>query len=49
MFILLDSCPVGIISNTTYTYGAVETRKEVKFSGNEDVLPEDGNICCYYL
>ena len=27
----LDSCPVGIISNTTYTYGAVETRKEVKF------------------
>ena len=38
----LDSCPVGIISNTTYTYGAVETRKEVKFSGNEDVLPEDG-------
>ena len=38
----LDSCPVGIISNTTYTYGAVETRKEVKFTGNEKVLPEDG-------
>lgn len=37
-----DSCPVGIISNDTYTYGAVETRKEVKFSGNESVLPEDG-------
>ena len=38
----LDSCPVGIISNTTYTYGAVETRKEVKFTGNENILPEDG-------
>ena len=25
-----------------YTYGAVETRKEVKFTGNEKVLPEDG-------
>ena len=38
----LDSCPVGIISNTTYTYGAVEKRNEVKFTGNADVLPEDG-------
>lgn len=38
----LDSCPVGIISNDAYTYGAVETRKEVKFTGNESVLPEDG-------
>lgn len=38
----LDSCPVGIISNETYTYGAVETRQEVKFTGNADVLPEDG-------
>lgn len=38
----LDSCPVGIISNTTYTYGAVEKRNEVKFTGNPDVLPEDG-------
>lgn len=38
----LDSCPVGIISNTTYTYGAVEKRGEVKFTGNADVLPEDG-------
>lgn len=38
----LDSCPVGIISNTTYTYGAVETTGEVKFTGNTDVLPEDG-------
>lgn len=38
----LDSCPVGIISNTTYTYGAVEKRNEVAFTGNSDVLPEDG-------
>ncbi|MDU7559825.1 MAG: YdjY domain-containing protein [Finegoldia magna] len=38
----LDSCPVGIISNTTYTNGAVEKRNEVKFTGNADVLPEDG-------
>ncbi|WAW15633.1 YdjY domain-containing protein [Peptostreptococcus equinus] len=38
----LDSCPVGIISNTTYTMGAVEKRGEVKFNGNQDILPEDG-------
>ncbi len=38
----LDSCPVGIVSNETYTYGAVEKRNEVKFTGNKDVLPEDG-------
>lgn len=38
----LDSCPVGIISNDTYTYGAVETTGEVKFSGNSELLPEDG-------
>lgn len=38
----LDSCPVGIISNESYTYGAVETRGEVKFMGNKDILPEDG-------
>lgn len=38
----LDSCPVGIISNDAYTYGAVETRKEVKFTGIDNVLPEDG-------
>ncbi len=37
-----DSCPVGIISNSTYTYGAVEKRNEVEFTGNADVLPEDG-------
>lgn len=38
----LDSCPVGIISNTNYTYGAVETRGEVGFTGNADILPDDG-------
>lgn len=38
----LDSCPVGIISNTTYTYGAVETRGEVEFKGNAEILPDDG-------
>ncbi len=38
----LDSCPVGIISNTTYTYGSVEKTKEVKFTGNKDILPQDG-------
>ncbi|MBF0714007.1 hypothetical protein HZY83_04830 [Gemella sp. GH3] len=38
----LDSCPVGIISNETYTYGAVESTGEVKFTGNSDLLPEDG-------
>lgn len=38
----LDSCPVGIISNSTYTNGAVEKTQEVVFTGNQDVLPEDG-------
>lgn len=38
----LDSCPVGIVSNHTYTYGAVEKRKEVKFWGDKKVLPGDG-------
>lgn len=42
--ICLDSCPVGITSNATYTYGAVEGRKEVEFFGNQDVLPEDGTL-----
>ena len=40
--ICLDSCPVGISSNAAYTYGAVETRHEVAFTGNKDVLPADG-------
>jgi ferredoxin len=39
----LDSCPVGIVSNTAYTYGAVELRKEVAFTGNKDILPPDGS------
>lgn len=38
----LDSCPVGIISNDVYTYGAVENKGEVKFTGNSELLPEDG-------
>lgn len=38
----LDSCPVGIISNQTYTYGSVENTGEVAFTGNSDILPEDG-------
>jgi len=38
----LDSCPVGIISNSAYSYGAVEKTKEVKFTGNQDILPKDG-------
>ncbi|NPV92771.1 MAG: hypothetical protein HPY50_18550 [Firmicutes bacterium] len=40
--ICLDSCPVGIVSNSTYTYGAVEKRNEVGFIGNKEVLPPDG-------
>ncbi|WP_297811742.1 YdjY domain-containing protein [uncultured Finegoldia sp.] len=40
----LDSCPVGIVSNAAYTYGAVEKRNETKFTGNADVLPEDGTF-----
>lgn len=38
----LDSCPVGIVSNSTYTYGAVEKRGEVTFMGNRNILPKDG-------
>jgi ferredoxin len=40
--ICLDSCPVGITSNASYTYGAVEKRNEVGFTGNKEVLPPDG-------
>ncbi len=42
--ICLDSCPVGITSNAAYTYGAVEKRKEVGFTGNKDLLPPDGSL-----
>ncbi|MBU2456050.1 MAG: hypothetical protein KJ668_22295, partial [Proteobacteria bacterium] len=38
----LDSCPVGIVSNSAYTYGAIEKRKEVSMKGNKDILPPDG-------
>ncbi len=39
----LDSCPVGVVSNFTYTYGAVEKRGEVSFMGNRNLLPPDGS------
>jgi ferredoxin len=38
----LDSCPVGIVSNSQYTYGAIEKRGEVTMKGNKNVLPADG-------
>ncbi|HWI54542.1 MAG TPA: YdjY domain-containing protein [Desulfobacteria bacterium] len=47
--ICLDSCPVGITSNTNYTYGAVEKRKEVGFTGNKDLLPADGGLVAVKL
>lgn len=47
--ICLDSCPVGITSNSNYTYGAVEKRKEVGFTGNKDLLPADGNLVAVKL
>ena len=37
-----DSCPVGIVSNAQYTYGAIEKRNEVTMKGNKDILPADG-------
>ena len=37
-----DSCPVGIVSNAQYTYGAIEKRHEVTMKGNKDILPPDG-------
>ena len=40
--ICFDSCPVGIVSNAQYTYGAIEKRNEVSMKGNKDVLPADG-------
>ncbi|CAB1248555.1 YdjY domain-containing protein [Clostridium sp. HV4-5-A1G] len=35
----LDSCPVGITSNSAYAFGESDT---VKFHGKKDVLPKDG-------
>lgn len=40
----LDSCPVGITSNSAYTYGAIDKRKEVVFRSNKDLLPPDGSL-----
>ena len=40
----LDSCPVGMTSNATYTYGAIESRKEVSLMGNREMLPPDGTL-----
>lgn len=37
----LDSCAVGITSNAAYPTGSVEN-KQVKFTGNDKVLPADG-------
>lgn len=47
--ICLDSCPVGITSNSTYTYGAVEKRKEVGFTGNKELLLADGTLVAVKL
>jgi len=43
----LDSCPVGIVSNSSYTFGAVEKRKEVAFTGNKDILPADKTLVTF--
>lgn len=42
--ICLDSCPVGIASNAAYTFGAVEKRDEVAFTGIKEHLPADGGL-----
>ncbi len=47
--ICLDSCPVGITSNATYTMGAVEKTNEVGFTGNEEILPDDGTYVAITL
>jgi hypothetical protein len=43
----LDSCPVGIVSNAAYAYGAVEKRNEVTFQGRKEVLPADGTLVVF--
>ena len=43
----LDSCPVGIASNSNYTIGAVEKRQEVSFTGNKDILPADKTVVTF--
>lgn len=47
--VCLDSCPVGITSNSAYTYGAIDVRKEVSFTGNRDLLPPDGTLVVIIL
>jgi hypothetical protein len=42
--VCLDSCPVGITSNSAYTYGAIDKRKEVAFTVNKNLLPPDGTL-----
>lgn len=37
----LDSCPVGITSNSAYAQGSFDG-KEVEYRGNKDVIPADG-------
>lgn len=37
----LDSCFVGITSNSTYPLGAIEETKEVEFKVNDNKIPED--------
>ena len=38
----LDSCPVGITSNSNYTYGAIDSRRDVKFTAATEGMPPDG-------
>ncbi len=38
----LDSCPVGITSNSNYMYGAIDNRKDVKFTAVTGLMPTDG-------
>lgn len=42
--VCLDSCPVGFVSNSAYTYGAVEKRKEVSFTASNKILPPAGTL-----
>ncbi|MCX5806102.1 MAG: YdjY domain-containing protein [Proteobacteria bacterium] len=42
--VCLDSCPVGITSNSAYTYGAIDLRNEVIFTANKELLPPDGTL-----
>jgi hypothetical protein len=35
---------MGIVSNFTYTCGAVGKRGEVSFMGKRNLLPQDGSV-----